>query len=1023
MIIVKKEDKNPVKNRLFVIALFILLFLVTVLWFSGFLHGAVIGIESNVGRGYGKGMEVKELGIPHAMPTGTHDLGVFREVNVVDRRVDHYALENSYGRVEFIDTVDLAKVSESQVKKYVSIRNRYIEVVTERGRGIPEFAHKHARLTFEGIDTKVPFYIIRYKHGIDGASGICPKDICKNVIVSGDRVSFEVTEFSGYGIQSNNPPTQTAPILQSSSGAVFAYSNDNITCLNQSTVDLDGDDVVNIFSFIVDGIPLNVLQLSFDLNRTNETDVVTDYSTYENNASLGGGNIANVPLWMGIGSSIRGGAYQFDGVDDYLNVSHDVEFTNIFAGGLSLWFMPSSQIDSSTANNQVILDKNSGAVEDGNVELYFKLGDGGLAFGLEKTGVGVQELISNTKIFVPGVWYHVALSWNGTAVEMWINGVKQSQSILQLSDPFESTGNLYIGAGSQGTSNFFAGKIDEVLVYSGITLTENQIVQQYANGTGNYDTIVYDMLTLQQIWWCGVTPADGWQESAVQYSNTLMVTNAPPTMTGVNFGSTSGNNYDSDTLICTSVNPTDADGDLIEEITNFQQQGVSIPVINLPFGGNLLGSLITTDYSSYSHNATVNGAMYNASAGVIGGAYEFDGVDDYLQILHDSSLAFPGSGIVIELWASLDLFPVNGEMPLFVKASDATNMIALTIGNNTNGSTLFVTVTNGTGAGQASVDLSGLVNASTYHHYAVSINNAQVDIYLDGILLGSYIYPFTPLLTVNAPIEIGRNSIGGTFFDGKMDQVVVYDRVLSSTYLQTHAQLGYNTITSELTSSGETWTCMLTLNDGLQDGSSMSSSITINQDPGSTSGGTGGSGVNKTIFYVNFTETPSWTGTFSAGNEAWLYGSWKYPYVLTFVKAYYPDMVTLFWTPKIGTLQLLLGDIVDIDVDNDGLFDFTLSVDIVTIGFGIASSSADITLSLYQHAVVSSDDQTVAEFPIEYEEPVYEAPLPDTGQVQEFVQQPSERRSSGSSKMFFVTIAILSILGVTYVIIIKKLQY
>ena len=60
----------------------------------------------------------------------------------------------------------------------------------------------------------------------------------------------------------NVAPTHSAPLLTSSSGANF--TNENLTCLNQSTFDAGNDHVKNIFNWFLDDASIAVLNMPFE---------------------------------------------------------------------------------------------------------------------------------------------------------------------------------------------------------------------------------------------------------------------------------------------------------------------------------------------------------------------------------------------------------------------------------------------------------------------------------------------------------------------------------------------------------------------------------------------------------------------------------------------------------------------------------------------------------------------------------------------------------------------------------------
>jgi len=97
----------------------------------------------------------------------------------------------------------------------------------------------------------------------------------------------------------------------------------------------------------------------------------------------------------------------------------------------------------------------------------------------------------------------------------------------------------------------------------------------------------------------------------------------------VTLNSTLGTNFTNENLT-SYVNPLNTSQ---KYIYNWKKDSSSIAVLNMPFEGGS-NSTFTKDYSDNSNNGNVSGATYNATGGYDGnGAYEFDGVDDYVELI------------------------------------------------------------------------------------------------------------------------------------------------------------------------------------------------------------------------------------------------------------------------------------------------------------------------------------------------------------------------------------------------------
>ena len=87
---------------------------------------------------------------------------------------------------------------------------------------------------------------------------------------------------------------------------------------------------------------------------------------------------------------------------------------------------------------------------------------------------------------------------------------------------------------------------------------------------------------------------------------------AVPTHTTPALNATSANNRTTDNLTVYNQSTSDSDGDAVKNIINWQVNGTSITVLNLPFEGGSNGTF-TKDYSGFGNNGTVNGSTWNST--------------------------------------------------------------------------------------------------------------------------------------------------------------------------------------------------------------------------------------------------------------------------------------------------------------------------------------------------------------------------------------------------------------------------
>jgi hypothetical protein len=268
-----------------------------------------------------------------------------------------------------------------------------------------------------------------------------------------------------------------------------------------------------------------------------------------------------------------------------------------------------------------------------------------------------------------------------------------------------------------------------------------------------------------------------------------------------------------------------------------------------PFSGNAI------DSSGNGNNGTVNGATLTADRnGVANRAYSFDGVDDNINI-SPTSIGNRDS-FTISLWFNpTTINPVNccGSQGRVImdRLPTSTNLISLYISESD--STIFW---------QTQFDNSNIQNRVTnfkiYNNswYNILItrdkSNLMFDLYINGLFIDQFI-------DINDPLSqpgflFGKHGGNHSFFDGKIDDIGIWNRALTPCEIQNlyRAQVGTtSTITQSACSSyslnGQTYTQSGTYTQVRTNvtgcDSTITLNLTINQPP------TANSNLNNTTFH------------------------------------------------------------------------------------------------------------------------------------------------------------------------------
>jgi hypothetical protein len=215
-------------------------------------------------------------------------------------------------------------------------------------------------------------------------------------------------------------------------------------------------------------------------------------------------------------------------------------------------------------------------------------------------------------------------------------------------------------------------------------------------------------------------------------------------------------------------------GDLV--VTQQSSQG-SLPtnglVLYYTFGAD---QTPVPDDSGSGNSGTVYEATYTSSGKINGGAYDFDGSDAiytapvgyFANKSNVTAAAWVKSEGSQSTWAAIVFNRDGGSWP---------NMLwVLEINNDSPKKPAFVVYTS-TFSSQAKS--SSELPVGEWVHLAGTFDGASVKLYRNGAL-ESTISHSGPMLNQQKPVYVGRNAADAVTFNGLIDEVTVYDRVLSS---------------------------------------------------------------------------------------------------------------------------------------------------------------------------------------------------------------------------------------------------
>ena len=208
----------------------------------------------------------------------------------------------------------------------------------------------------------------------------------------------------------------------------YDTTDEDLICYNY-TINPEIDALTYIYQWIVNGNSLTNVLLSFD---NNTLDYAKDYSGENNDGTLFG------PSWVSNG--IVGGAYQFDGVDNYISLPYCFDISYIDEFTVETWIR-------TTSENTVIASYDA--------DNYWELGiRSGLIYWSTTANGDTIDAYGTTTIN-DDVWHHIACTYDSLTGDCTIFLDGNNEKDINCHSPGEMLGsgsspNGYIGTGNIG---------------------------------------------------------------------------------------------------------------------------------------------------------------------------------------------------------------------------------------------------------------------------------------------------------------------------------------------------------------------------------------------------------------------------------------------------------------------------------------------------------------------------------------------------------------------------------------------
>ena len=166
-------------------------------------------------------------------------------------------------------------------------------------------------------------------------------------------------------------------------------------------------------------------------------------------------------------SGKSGSAMNFDGINDYVNISHTARFNLTTTTNMTIeaWVNPKNVCSDPLAC--IIVSKHS-PIGIGEYSFYFKLASGTNEFQYVFHNESLDEGYTTSSVNISvGVWTHMAGSYNGTTMNAYVNGVL-IDNVSRTGRPIDSNESVFIGIIYSPNIFYYPynGSIDDVKIWN-----------------------------------------------------------------------------------------------------------------------------------------------------------------------------------------------------------------------------------------------------------------------------------------------------------------------------------------------------------------------------------------------------------------------------------------------------------------------------------------------------------------------------------------------------------------------------
>src|SRR5215510_13770156 len=182
------------------------------------------------------------------------------------------------------------------------------------------------------------------------------------------------------------------------------------------------------------------------------------------------------------------------------------------------------------------------------------------------------------------------------------------------------------------------------------------------------------------------------------------------------------------------------------------------------------------DISGNNNTGTLGSGVSWTTQGKFGNALVFNG-GSFVTVPNAPSLNLT-SGMTLEAWVFPTVNATNWSTALMrEQASDL--VYTLYAGSPANRPNVYFNTTT-TASGERGIAGPSALALNTWSHLAATYNGSTLSLYVNGALVASQAFSGA-IVTSTGALRIGGNGVWGEYFQGRIDEVRIYNRALSAT--------------------------------------------------------------------------------------------------------------------------------------------------------------------------------------------------------------------------------------------------